>query len=64
MHLLVFIQSIADYANPFVIGGKFTTIAVKIFQEGVGNYELGVATALAMILLSMSITIFAPKILY
>ncbi|MFZ2851368.1 MAG: iron ABC transporter permease, partial [Leptotrichiaceae bacterium] len=62
--LLVFIQSIADYANPFVIGGKFTTIAVKIFQEGVGNYELGVATALAMILLSMSITIFAIQRYY
>ena len=57
--LLVFVQSIADYANPFVIGGKFETIAVKIYQEGVGNYELGVATALSMILLTMSITIFA-----
>ena len=62
--LLVFIQSIADYANPFVIGGKFTTIAVKIFQEDVGNYELGVATALSMILLSMSITIFAIQRYY
>ncbi len=59
--LLVFVQSIADYANPFVIGGKFDTIAVKIYQEGVGNYELGVATALSMILLSMSITIFAVQ---
>lgn len=62
--LLVFIQSIADYANPFVIGGKFTTIAVKIFQEGVGNYELGVATALAMILLSISISMFAIQRYY
>ncbi len=59
--LLVFVQSIADYANPFVIGGKFETIAVKIYQEGVGNYELGVATALSMILLTMSITILLFK---
>lgn len=57
--LLVFIQSLADYANPFVIGGKFTTIAVKIFQEGIGNYQLGLASALSMILLSISITMFA-----
>ncbi len=57
--LLVFIQSIADYANPFVIGGKFTTIAVKIFQEGVGNYQLGLASALSMVLLSISISMFA-----
>ena len=62
--LLVFIQSIADYANPFVIGGKFTTIAVKIFQEGVGNYELGVATALSIILLSLSITMFTIQRYY
>lgn len=57
--LLVFIQSLADYANPFVIGGKFTTIAVKIFQEGIGNYQLGLASALSMILLSISISMFA-----
>ncbi|MDO5088199.1 MAG: iron ABC transporter permease [Leptotrichiaceae bacterium] len=62
--LLVFIQSIADYANPFVIGGKFTTIAVKIFQEGVGNYELGIATALSIILLSLSITMFTIQRYY
>lgn len=62
--LLVFIQSIADYANPFVIGGKFTTIAVKIFQEGVGNYQLGVATALSIILLFISIAMFTLQRYY
>ena len=51
-------------ANPFVIGGKFTTIAVKIFQEGVGNYELGIATALSIILLSLSITMFTIQRYY
>lgn len=62
--LLVFIQSLADYANPFVIGGQFTTIAVKIFQEGVGNYELGVATALSVVLLSISISMFTLQRYY
>lgn len=62
--LLVFIQSLADYANPFVIGGQFTTIAVKIFQEGVGNYELGVATALSVILLTISISMFTLQRYY
>lgn len=56
--LLVFIQSIADFANPVVIGGNFTTISVKIYQEGIGNFQLGIATALAMVLLSMSISMF------
>lgn len=62
--LLVFIQSLADYANPFVIGGQFTTIAVKIFQEGVGNYELGVATALSVVLLAISISMFTLQRYY
>lgn len=62
--LLVFIQSLADYANPFVIGGQFTTIAVKIFQEGVGNYELGVATALSVVLLTISISMFTLQRYY
>ncbi|MCS5422769.1 MULTISPECIES: ABC transporter permease [Psychrilyobacter] len=62
--LLVFIQSIADFANPVVIGGNFTTIAVKIYQEGIGNFQLGIATALAMILLSMSISMFVVQRFY
>lgn len=62
--LLVFIQSIADYANPFVIGGKFTTIAVKIFQEGIGNYQLGLASALSVILLTISISMFTLQRYY
>ncbi len=56
--LLVFIQSIADFSNPVVIGGNFTTISVKIYQEGIGNFQLGLASALAMILLTISINIF------
>ncbi|OQY32441.1 MAG: ABC transporter permease [Spirochaetaceae bacterium 4572_59] len=62
--LLVFIQSIADFANPVVIGGNFTTVAVKIYQEGVGNYQFGTATALAMVLLSISISIFVLQKYY
>ncbi len=62
--LLVFIQSIADFANPVVIGGNFTTISVKIYQEGIGNFQLGIATALAMILLSMSISMFVVQRFY
>jgi len=41
--LLVFIQSIADFANPVVIGGNFGTVSVKIYQEGIGNYQFGIS---------------------
>lgn len=56
--LLVFIQSIADFSNPMVIGGNFTTLAVQIYLQGIGNYDMSGATALAVILLVISITLF------
>lgn len=56
--LLVFIQSIADFGNPMVIGGNYTTLAVQIYLQGIGNYDMGGGTALAIILLMISVTIF------
>ncbi|SES98248.1 iron(III) transport system permease protein [Natronincola peptidivorans] len=56
--LLVFIQSIADFSNPMVIGGNYTTLAVQIYLQGIGNYDMGGGTALAIILLMISVTVF------
>ena len=56
--LLVFIQSIADFGNPMVIGGNYTTLAVQIYLQGIGNYDMGGGTALAILLLAISTTIF------
>ncbi|AOT72100.1 ABC transporter permease [Geosporobacter ferrireducens] len=56
--LLVFIQSIADFSNPMVIGGNYTTLAVQIYLQGIGNYDMGGGTALAIILLMISTTLF------
>ncbi len=62
--LLVFIQSIADFGNPMVIGGNFTTIAVQIYLQGIGNYDIGGGTALAFLLLVLSITIYSIQKYY
>lgn len=62
--LLVFIQSIADFGNPMVIGGNFSTLAVQIYLQGIGNFDMGGATALAMLLLSISVTIFVLQKYY
>lgn len=62
--LLVFIQSIADFGNAIVIGGNYTTMAVEIYQQGIGNYNMGRATALAIMLLSISITIYVIQKYY
>jgi len=56
--LLVFIQSIADFGNPMVIGGNFNTIAVQIYLQGIGNYDIGGGTALAFLLLLLSLSIY------
>ncbi len=56
--LLVFIKSIADFGNPIAIGGSFNTLAVQIYQQALGNYDMAGATALAMILLDVSLILF------
>lgn len=53
--LLIFIQSLADFGNAIVIGGNYTTMAVQIYQQGIGSYDMAGATALAVILLLISL---------
>lgn len=56
--LLVFIQTVADFGNPMVIGGNFNTMAAQVYLQAMGNYNLKVGTALATILLTLSILMF------
>ncbi len=56
--LIVFIQAIADFGNPMVIGGNYTTAAVQIYLQGIGSFDMGAATALSIVLLSLSVGIF------
>lgn len=49
--LLVFIQSVADFGNPMVVGGNYTTMAVQIYMQGIGSLDMSGATALAILLL-------------
>lgn len=62
--LVIFIQSIADFGNPMVIGGNYTVAAVQIYLQGIGNYDMGGATALSMVLLLISISIFVTQKYY
>ncbi|SDF66289.1 ABC transporter permease [Sporolituus thermophilus] len=56
--LLVFIQTVADFGNAMVIGGNFTTLAAKIYLQAMGNYDIKGGTALATVLLSLSVLMF------
>lgn len=56
--LLVFIKSIADFGNPTAIGGGYNTLAVQIYQQAIGNYNMAGAAALSIILLNISLLLF------
>lgn len=62
--LLVFIQSVADFGNPMVIGGNYTTMAVQIYMQGIGSLDMSGATALAIILLLISVSAFMLQKFY
>ncbi|KYZ76823.1 ABC transporter permease [Anaerosporomusa subterranea] len=56
--LLVFIQTVADFGNAMVIGGNFTTLAAQVYLQAMGNYDIKGGTALATVLLSISVFMF------
>ncbi len=56
--LLVFIQTVADFGNAMVIGGNFTTLAAKVYLQAMGNYDIKGGTALATVLMMISILMF------
>lgn len=57
--LLAFIESLADFGNPIVLGGGYEVLSVKIFFAVVGaRYDLGNAATLAMILLGLTLIAF------
>lgn len=62
--LLVFIQSVADFGNPMVIGGNYTTMAVQIYMQGIGSLNMSGATALAICLLLISVSAFLTQKFY
>lgn len=57
--LLAFIESLADFGNPIVLGGGYEVLSTKIFFAVVGaRYDLGNAATLAMILLALTLVAF------
>lgn len=57
--LLAFIESLADFGNPIVLGGGYEVLSIKIFFAVVGaRYDLGNAAMLAMILLALTLGAF------
>ncbi len=56
--LVTFIESVADFANPMIIGGNFDTLATSIYLQLTGAYDKSGATAMAVTLLTVSMGLF------
>ena len=52
--LVTFIESIADFANPMIIGGSYDTLATTIYLQITGAYDKQGAAAMAVVLLSIT----------
>ncbi len=56
--LVTFIESAADFANPMLIGGDYDTLATTIYLQITGAYDKEGASAMAVVLLSLTIIMF------
>ena len=58
--LVGFIESMADFGNPIVVGGQFSVLSTEIFFAIVGaQLDPGRAASLALILSAFALTVFA-----
>ncbi len=56
--LVTFIESIADFANPMIIGGNYDTLATSIYLQITGALNKNIASAMALILLLLTMALF------
>ena len=62
--LVTFIESIADFANPMIIGGSYDTLATTIYLQITGAYDKQGAAAMAVVLLCITLGMFVVQKYY
>ena len=62
--LVTFIESIADFANPMIIGGSYDTLATTIYLQITGAYDKEGASAMAVVLLGITLIMFIVQKYY
>ena len=62
--LVTFIESIADFANPMIIGGSYDTLATTIYPQITGSYDKPGAAAMAVVLLCITLLMFVVQKYY
>lgn len=56
--LLLFIESIADLANPLIIGGNYTVLASRAYMAINGDYDIPMAAGYSALLLLPALLVF------
>ncbi|AEF83644.1 iron(III) dicitrate transport ATP-binding protein FecE [Treponema primitia ZAS-2] len=56
--LLVFINALADFGNPKLVGGNYGTLATLAYTTVTGNYDMPLAAALSLFLVAPSLLVF------
>jgi len=56
--LLIFVTSLADFANPMVISGKFDVLSVQAYLQFTGMFNMPLGSGLAIMLLIPSMVAF------
>jgi iron(III) transport system permease protein len=56
--LLVFVNSLADFANPLILGGNYYVLSVEAYNEAMGMNRMDWGAALSFLLLMPTITAF------
>lgn len=49
--LLAFLRSMADFGTPYIVGGRFNTLATASYTQLIGTYNMEMASTLNVILL-------------
>jgi iron(III) transport system permease protein len=63
--LIIFVQSLADFSNPLVLGGSFDVLATQIYFYIAGaQLDYASASTLGAVLLLFSLTIFVVQYLW
>ena len=56
--LLAFLRSMADFSTPYIVGGRFNTLATASYTQLIGTYNMEMASTLSMILLAICVCVF------
>lgn len=56
--LLLFVEAIADLANPIVLGGDYTVLASRAYIAIIGEYNMGAGAAYSLVLLVPALLVF------